>query len=128
MTETLAVAFLVYDSRSGSTLLAKEISANLDGVMVTPEIGFDRLLAEGEAGLRRKGIGPIAEHMFAGHEFVNLGLDKDSYNWYLDLRRFGTVPHAGFGLGFERLVSYITGMSNIRDVIPYPRVPGRADF
>lgn len=55
-------------------------------------------------------------------------LDKETYDWYLDLRRYGTVPHAGFGLGFERLVSYITGMANIRDVIPYPRVPGRADF
>ncbi len=59
---------------------------------------------------------------------TELGLDKDSYDWYLDLRRYGTVPHAGFGLGFERLISYITGMSNIRDVTPYPRVPGRADF
>jgi asparaginyl-tRNA synthetase len=57
-----------------------------------------------------------------------LGLDKENYGWYLDLRKYGTVPHAGFGLGFERLVSYITGMSNIRDVIPYPRVPGKADF
>lgn len=57
-----------------------------------------------------------------------LGLDKVTYDWYLDLRRYGTVPHAGFGLGFERLVSYMTGMANIRDVIPYPRVPGRADF
>jgi asparaginyl-tRNA synthetase len=57
-----------------------------------------------------------------------LGLDKENYNWYLDLRKYGTVPHAGFGLGFERLISYITGMANIRDVIPYPRVPGRADF
>jgi len=57
-----------------------------------------------------------------------LGLDKNTYDWYLDLRRYGTVPHAGFGLGFERLVSYITGLSNIRDVIPYPRVPGKADF
>jgi asparaginyl-tRNA synthetase len=59
---------------------------------------------------------------------AEMGLDKETYDWYLDLRRYGTVPHAGFGLGFERLVSYITGMSNIRDVIPYPRVPGRADF
>jgi asparaginyl-tRNA synthetase len=57
-----------------------------------------------------------------------LGLDKKAYDWYLDLRKYGTVPHAGFGLGFERLVSYITGLSNIRDVIPYPRVPGKADF
>lgn len=56
------------------------------------------------------------------------GLDKSEYGWYLDLRRYGSVPHAGFGLGFERLINYITGMANIRDVIPYPRVPGRADF
>ena len=55
-------------------------------------------------------------------------LDKEHYDWYLDLRRYGTVPHAGFGLGFERLVNYITGMTNIRDVIPFPRVPGKADF
>jgi asparaginyl-tRNA synthetase len=57
-----------------------------------------------------------------------MGLDKQHYSWYLDLRRYGTVPHSGFGLGFERLVNYITGMANIRDVIPYPRVPGKADF
>jgi len=57
-----------------------------------------------------------------------LDLDAEHYNWYLDLRRYGTVPHAGFGLGFERLVNYITGMTNIRDVIPYPRVPGKAEF
>jgi len=56
------------------------------------------------------------------------GLDPARYDWYLDLRRYGSAPHAGFGLGFERLVTYITGMANIRDAIPYPRVPGRADF
>ena len=48
--------------------------------------------------------------------------------WYRDLRRYGTVPHAGFGLGFERLVAYVTGMENVRDVIPFPRTPGNADF
>ena len=52
----------------------------------------------------------------------------EDYDWFLDLRRYGTVPHAGFGLGFERLLNYITGMSNIRDVIPYPRTPGNAPF
>ena len=57
-----------------------------------------------------------------------LDLNPDDYWWYLDLRRFGTVPHAGFGLGFERLVQYVTGMGNIRDVIPYPRAPKLADF
>jgi asparaginyl-tRNA synthetase len=57
-----------------------------------------------------------------------LGLDPQDYWWYLDLRRFGSVPHAGFGLGFERAVQYVTGMANIRDVIPYPRAPRLADF
>lgn len=52
----------------------------------------------------------------------------DEYWWYTDLRKFGTVPHAGFGLGLERLVQFVTGMSNIRDVIPFPRTPGSADF
>jgi asparaginyl-tRNA synthetase len=55
-------------------------------------------------------------------------LDPDSYWWYLDLRRYGTVPHSGFGLGLERAVQFVTGMANIRDVIPFPRVPGSADF
>jgi asparaginyl-tRNA synthetase len=55
-------------------------------------------------------------------------LDLDTYRWFLDLRRYGSVPHSGFGLGFERLVTYITGMANIRDIIPFPRVPGSADF
>ena len=56
------------------------------------------------------------------------GLDPDDYWWYLDLRRYGTVPHAGFGLGFERVVQFVTGMANIRDVIPYPRTPKSAEF
>lgn len=55
-------------------------------------------------------------------------IDKNHYQWYLDLRRYGTVPHAGFGLGLERLVSYVTGMNNVRDLIPFPRTPGHADF
>lgn len=57
-----------------------------------------------------------------------LGMDPELYWWYLDLRRFGSVPHSGFGLGFERLVQYVTGMQNIRDVIPFPRAVGTADF
>ena len=57
-----------------------------------------------------------------------LNMDKSGYWWYLDLRKFGTVPHSGFGLGFERLVMMATGIDNIRDVIPYPRYPGHADF
>jgi asparaginyl-tRNA synthetase len=57
-----------------------------------------------------------------------LGLNKEDYWWYLELRKFGTTKHAGFGLGFERLIMYITGISNIRDVIPFPRTPNNADF
>jgi len=57
-----------------------------------------------------------------------LGLAKEPYQWYLDLRRYGSTPHSGFGLGFERLLLYITGMTNIRDVIPFPRAPRQADF
>ncbi len=56
------------------------------------------------------------------------GLDETEYKWYTDLRRYGTVPHAGFGAGFERLVSYVTGLSNVRDVIAFPRTPGSARF
>ena len=55
-------------------------------------------------------------------------LSKEDYAWYRDLRRYGTVPHSGFGLGFERLVAYVTGMQNVRDVIPFPRTPGNASF
>jgi asparaginyl-tRNA synthetase len=55
-------------------------------------------------------------------------IDPEEYWWYLDLRRFGSAPHAGFGLGFERLVQFVTGMENIRDVIPFPRTPNNADF
>ncbi len=57
-----------------------------------------------------------------------LGLKREDYWWYLELRKYGTVPHAGFGLGFERLILFVTGMENIRDVIPFPRYPGHADF
>lgn len=58
----------------------------------------------------------------------DMGIDAEHYKWYLDLRRYGSVPHSGFGLGLERLVSYITGLSNIRDVIPFPRSPMNANY
>ncbi|MEG1608587.1 MAG: amino acid--tRNA ligase-related protein, partial [Clostridia bacterium] len=57
-----------------------------------------------------------------------LGLSEQDYWWYLDLRRYGGVKHAGFGLGFERLIMYLTGMQNIRDVIPFSRTTGNAEF
>jgi asparaginyl-tRNA synthetase len=56
------------------------------------------------------------------------GLSKEHYSWYRDLRRYGSVPHAGFGLGFERTVAYVTGLTNVRDVIPFPRTPGHARY
>lgn len=58
----------------------------------------------------------------------SLGMDEKELNWYLDTRKYGTVPHSGFGLGLERLILFVTGMSNIRDVIPFPRTPNNADF
>jgi asparaginyl-tRNA synthetase len=57
-----------------------------------------------------------------------VGIDPADMDWYLDTRRFGSAPHSGFGLGFERLLLFVTGMSNIRDVIPFPRFPKNASF
>jgi asparaginyl-tRNA synthetase len=61
-------------------------------------------------------------------EMAAHGLKEEAYWWYLDLRRYGGVHHAGFGMGFERMLMYLTGMKNIRDVIPFPRTPGNAEF
>ena len=55
-------------------------------------------------------------------------MNIEDYRWYVDLRRYGTVPHSGFGLGLERAVQFVTGMANIRDVIPFPRTPGNCEF
>ena len=63
---------------------------------------------------------------FLEQRMKEAGIDSGEYSWYLDLRRYGSVPHSGFGLGFERLVQFVTGMTNIRDVIPLPRTPGNA--
>ena len=57
-----------------------------------------------------------------------LNIKKEGYDWYRDLRRYGTVPHAGFGLGFERTLAYVTGLANVRDAIPFPRTPGNARY
>jgi asparaginyl-tRNA synthetase len=56
------------------------------------------------------------------------GIDPEDLWWYMDLRRYGSVPHAGFGAGFERLVQFTTGVDNIRDIIPFPRYPGHCEF
>jgi asparaginyl-tRNA synthetase len=57
-----------------------------------------------------------------------LGMEKEGMDWYLNLRRYGSCVHSGFGMGFERLLIYLTGVDNIRDVIPYPRTPGNCEF
>jgi asparaginyl-tRNA synthetase len=59
---------------------------------------------------------------------AEMGIDREHYGWYRDLRRYGTVPHAGFGLGFERTLAYVTGLANVRDAIPFPRTPGNARY
>ena len=61
-------------------------------------------------------------------KMAEAGLSEEEYWWYVDLRKYGSVPHAGYGLGFERLVCYVTGVSNIRDAIAFPRYPGSCDF
>jgi asparaginyl-tRNA synthetase len=74
--------------------------------------------------------GSVREHRYEKLEesIIFKGLNPKDYWWYQDLRSFGTVPHCGFGLGFERLVMMVSGVENIRDVIPFPRWPGHAEF
>lgn len=68
------------------------------------------------------------DHDILLSRITGMGFDPEEYWWYLELRKFGSVPHAGFGLGFERLIQFVTGLSNIRDVIPFPRTPGNIAF
>jgi asparaginyl-tRNA synthetase len=89
--------------------------ANMD--LLVPEVG------EIIGGSQRE-----ERHDMLKKRVAELGLDEKDYWWYLDLRRFGTVPHSGYGLGFERAIMYVTGMENIRDVIPFPRTPKNAEF
>ncbi|KAL0688800.1 hypothetical protein Bca4012_088477 [Brassica carinata] len=102
-------AFYMRENDDGKTVAAMD--------MLVPRVG------ELIGGSQREERLEVLEARLDG-----LKLDKESYWWYLDLRRYGSVPHAGFGLGFERLVQFATGIDNIRDVIPFPRSPGSADF
>ncbi len=102
-------AFYMYQNDDGRTARAMDV--------LVPRIG------EIVGGSQRE-----HRHDVLSSRMEELGLDRDAYWWYLELRRYGSVPHSGFGLGFERLVQFITGMANIRDVIPFPRVPGFAEF
>ena len=102
-------AFYMYANDDGRTVRAMDV--------LVPRIG------EIVGGSQREDRAEVLERRLA-----ECGLPKEPYWWYLDLRRHGSVPHAGFGLGFERAVQFVTGMGNIRDVIPFPRVPGFAEF
>ena len=87
--------------------------------VLPPKVGRDHRRQPSRGATGRRSAADAAEQ----------GLERrQNYWWYLALRRFGTVPHAGFGLGLERVLQFITGMANIRDVIPFPRTPGNAEF
>jgi len=102
-------AFYMRDNDDGKTVAALDV--------LVPKVG------EIIGGSQREERPDILTQKCKSH-----GLDIQEYQWYLDLRKFGTVPHGGFGVGFERLVQFITGMENIRDVIAFPRVPGNCEF
>lgn len=102
-------AFYMRSNPDGKTVAAMDI--------LVPKIG------ELVGGSQREDRLDILQQKMAHHH-----LPEEDYWWYLELRKYGSVPHAGFGVGFERLVQFITGMENIRDVIPFPRFPGNADF
>ena len=100
-------AFYMRDNEDGKTVAAMDV--------LVPKIG------EVIGGSQREERLDALEKKIEGKEL-------ESYRWYLDLRRFGSVPHSGFGLGFERAVQFVTGIENIRDVTAFPRVPGSAEF
>jgi asparaginyl-tRNA synthetase len=100
-------AFYMKQNPDGKTVRAMDV--------LVPRLG--EIIGGSE---REDDLGALSARM------AELGMDSAAYCWYLDLRRYGSVPHSGFGLGFERLVQYVTGMANIRDVIPYPRTAGYA--
>ncbi len=105
-----ATAFYMRRNDDGKTVAAMDL--------LVPKVG------ELIGGSQREERLDVLERIFA----ETPGLEPEDYGWYLDTRRFGTAPHAGFGLGFERMVMYVTGMENIRDVIPFPRTPRNCDF
>ncbi len=102
-------AFYMRDNQDGKTVAAMDV--------LVPKIG------EIIGGSQREERLPVLER-----KLEEFGLKKEAYWWYLELRKYGSVPHAGFGAGFERLVQFVTGLDNIRDVIPFPRYPGSCDF
>ena len=102
-------AFYMKQNDDGKTVRAMDV--------LVPRLG--EIIGGSE---REENLGKLEKRM------EELKFNMADYQWYLDLRRYGSVPHSGFGLGFERLIQYVTGMVNIRDVIPFPRAPGQAEF
>ena len=102
-------AFYMKQNEDGKTVRAMDV--------LFPKIGEIIGGSEREASLKK-----------LENRIEELGMSRKNLEWYIDTRRFGTVPHSGFGLGFERLLLFVTGMSNIRDVIPFPRTPKNAEF
>ncbi len=108
------------------------LPANAEALLHAGERRRQNGAGDGRAGARRRRdhrrqpARGAARRARSAH--AEQGLDPDAYRWYLDLRRYGTVPHAGFGLGLERTILFLSGMANIRDVIPFPRTPGSAEF
>ena len=101
--------FYMRDNADGRTVAALDL--------LVPGIG------ELAGGSQREERLPVLRRKMAA-----AGLDTAEYRWYADLRRYGSVPHAGYGVGFERLVCYVTGLPNVRDAIPFPRTPGSCEF
>src|SRR6266496_4407541 len=133
------VKYLIADARKDcpdemelfAKFVDKELLARLDFVVerpfqrITYSDAVDLLRKSGEivGGSQREERLEMLEENMRRHK-----MDPADYKWYLDLRRYGTAPHSGFGLGFERMLMFITGVPNIRDVIPFARTPGSAEF
>ena len=107
-TETLSCSYQT-NANNGTTEVKYDIDHQdneIKKVRITYNYDFDKLLGR----------------------IRDLGMREEDFDWYLNLRKFGGCVHSGFGMGFERLLIYLTGVENIRDVIPYPRTPGNCDF
>jgi tRNA threonylcarbamoyl adenosine modification protein YeaZ len=129
---------IVFGSGPGSFTGLRTACAVAQGLAFgadVPVLPFDTLLAVAEearwAQVQAGAIAPdtaLTVLALLDARMDEMYLEKSAYWWYRDLRRYGTVPHAGFGLGFERTIIYATGMANIRDVIPFARTPGHCEF
>ena len=100
------------------------------GIVNESDPRFVQFVREAASAAYSTAVGQPTHEVYVvlASELKRRGMESAPYWWYIDLRRFGTTPHAGFGLGFERMLMWMTGMKNIRDAIPFPRTPGQAGF